>query len=239
VRNISVREAAEALGVTTRTIQYKLQNGDLKGTRARNQYGKDEWRIYPNKQIADAIAQKTGNASAENNDFSPALEGSIVDAEDMNGEEFSEPTDWRHVEQERLEIMAEKLIKPLAEKIEAQGMALQEQQEIIARQRRELLLLPDLEKRAEEERKAAELRALEVEALKKQIEAIGEEKQRIQEGKLQAEEAANEAQSKLQNTEALKVEIQEQLQAVKGNLSTLTEKLEKLEQPWWKKWFGE
>lgn len=195
MKTISVKEAAAALGVSPRAIQYKLQNGDLKGTRAKNQYGVAEWRVWPNKEIAEKLSLKAGEKAEP---ASEAMNCSPTDAETVEAEEVSyqgieedleEPATWRQVEIERLEVMADKLVKPLAERIEAQAVALHEQEKVIEDQNRQLRLLPDLQKRAEDERKASELRALENEALKKQIAA-------------------------------------------------LTEKLEKLEKPWWKKWFS-
>ena len=218
MKTISVKEAAEALGVSPRAVQYKLQNGDLKGTRTKNQYGVAEWRVWPNKEISEALSQKQG-AKAENSadpiNFSPS-ESEAVDAEEVSfneGEEvFDEPTNWRQIEMERLELMAEKLVKPLAERIEAQAVALREQENIIEDQKRQLRLLPDLQKQAEDERKASELRALEVEALNKQILAMEEEKQAL-------EAKANEASVLAQDVQALKSTV------------------EALQKPWWKKWF--
>ncbi|HLG37364.1 MAG TPA: hypothetical protein VI338_04460, partial [Nitrososphaera sp.] len=79
-------------------------------------------------------------------------------------------------------------------------------------QNRQLRLLPDFQKQAEEERKAAELRALEVEALNKQIAAMEEEKQQLS-------AKANEA-------TALAIDLQ-----------SLKAKVEELRRPLWKKWF--
>lgn len=247
VKNISVKEAAEALGVTTRTIQYKLQNGDLKGTRSRNQYGKDEWRIYPNRQIADAIAQKTGNV-VENIDFAPMDDNKMVEAEDVTCEEFIEPSDWRQAELERLEMMAEKLIKPLAERIEAQALALQEQGQIIADQKRQLLLLPDYQKkakdeqeRAEEERKTAELARLEAIALQTQIEALkGQQEQGyIAKTKVvELEQALADTQAEAQREmNRLRDEKDSQAQAIQEQLRLLSETVQNLQRPWWKKMF--
>jgi septal ring factor EnvC (AmiA/AmiB activator) len=213
VKTISVKEAAEALGVSTRAVQYKLQNGDLKGTRSKNQYGVAEWRVWPNKEISEALSQKQGIKSEESADainFSPN-ESETIEAEEVaynEGEEvFDEPSNWRQVEMERLEVMAEKLVKPLAERLEAQAVALREQEKIIEDQQRQLRLLPDLQKQAETERKAAEIGLLENEALKKQITAL----------------------------EEAKVEKVDSLQA---QVNSLTEELQKLQQPWWKKLFG-
>jgi len=225
VKTISVKEAAEALGVSPRAVQYKLQNGDLKGTRTKNQYGVAEWRVWPNKEISEALSQKQGGkseGSADAINFSPN-ESEAVEAEEVTfneGDEvFDEPTNWRQVEIERLELMAEKLVKPLTERIEAQAVALREQENIIEEQKRQLRLLPDLQKQAEKERelaenerKAAELRALEIEALNRQITAIEEQKREL-------EEKANQANVLAQDMEALKATV------------------EKLQTPWWKKWF--
>jgi hypothetical protein len=218
VKTISVKEAAEALGIGPRAVQYKLQNGDLKGTRTKNQYGVAEWRVWPTKEIAEALKQKHGDKADSSSDpmnFSPN-EGDTIEAEEVSDAEtaegLDEPTSWRQVEMERLEIMAEKLVKPLAERIEAQAVALREQEKVIEDQNRQLRLLPDFQKQAEDERKAAQLRAMEVEALNKQIAAMEEEKQQL-------EVKANEA------------------TALASDLQLLKTKVEELQKPWWKKMF--
>ncbi len=218
MKTISVKEAAGALGVSPRAIQYKLQNGDLKGTRAKNQYGVAEWRVWPNKEIAEKLSLKAGaeaEPGLETISFSPS-EAETIEAEDVSfegtGEDLDEPASWRQVEMERLEFMAEKLVKPLAERIEAQAVALHEQEKVIEDQNRQLRLLPDLQKRAEDERIAAELRALENEALKKQIAAMESEK-----GELEAKAHAS--------------------NALASDLQMLKSKVEELQKPWWKRWF--
>jgi excisionase family DNA binding protein len=177
MKTISVKEAAALLGVTTRTVQYKLQNGDLKGNRAKNQFGVLEWRIYPNKEIQQAASSKAAILQQENKlYFEPDEEYTeTIDAEEVIDSTDS-PTSWRDIEMERLEIMAEKLMKPLAQRLEAQAVAITEQQKIIEDQKRQLLLLPDLQKQAEEERKTAQDKIFEVESLKKQIAALETEK---------------------------------------------------------------
>ncbi|MBX9571399.1 MAG: hypothetical protein K2X77_21060 [Candidatus Obscuribacterales bacterium] len=186
MKTISVKEAAEALGVSPRAVQYKLQNGDLKGTRTKNQYGVAEWRVWPTKEIAEALSVKRGEIRDPIN-FAPNEE--TFEAEEISYNAFDdtapgEPANWRQIEMERLELLAEKLVKPLTERLEAQAIALREQEKIIDDQSRQLRLLPDLQKQAEnerkaaeEERQAAELRELEAEALRKQISAIQEKDQ--------------------------------------------------------------
>jgi uncharacterized protein (DUF3084 family) len=216
MKTISVKEAAEALGVSPRAVQYKLQNGDLKGTRTKNQYGVAEWRVWPNKEITEALSGKSGESaqsSADAINFSPN-EAETVEAEEVSfdgpEEDLDMPASWREVEMERLEVMAEKLVKPLAERLEAQAVALREQEKIIEDQSRQLRLLPDLQK---QERKAANLRAMEVEALNKQIAAMEEEKQELV---VKAKEA----------TELVK------------DMEVLKNKVNDLQKPWWKKVFG-
>lgn len=247
MKTISVKEAAEALGIGPRAVQYKLQNGDLKGTRTKNQYGVAEWRVWPTKEIAEALKQKQGDKDESSSDpinFAPN-EGDTVEAEEVSDAEtaegLDEPTSWRQVEMERLEIMAEKLVKPLAERIEAQAVALREQEKVIEDQNRQLKLLPDLEKKAEEERKAAELRALEAAALQKQIKAMQAEKeealnaqQKVEDLKRQMDQLRAEEAEKLEH---LKAEKEAQEATIQKQLAAVTEQLEKLRKPWWKKWF--
>ncbi len=223
MKTISVKEAAEALGVSPRAIQYKLQNGDLKGNRTKNQYGVAEWRVWPNKEISEALAKKQPEGSAQTQQIDFAPNGETVDAEEVvYGEDSAAYADsaaeWRKMEIERLELMAEKLVKPLAERIESQAITLREQEKVIEDQKRQLRLLPDLQKQAEEERKEAELKALEVEALRKQIAALEEDRQFAD-----------------AETERLKAKREAEAQALREQLSALTQRLE---QPWWKKVFS-
>jgi hypothetical protein len=118
------------------------------------------------------------------------------------------------------QLIVEQCVRPLVEEVKAQALALAEKDRIIEDQSRQLRLLPDFQKRAEdekaraeEERKAAELRALEIEALNKQVAAMEEEKQQL-------EAKANEAVS------------------LATDLQTLKKTVENLQTPWWKKIFS-
>jgi DNA repair exonuclease SbcCD ATPase subunit len=239
VKTISVKEAALALGVSPRTIQYKLQNGDLKGSRTKNQFGVAEWRIWPTKEIADSLTQKQGNSEAIS--FAPT-DSETIDAEDISPEGLEAPTNWRDIELERLEVMAEKLVKPLAERIETQAVALREQEKIIEEQKRQLRLLPDLEKRAENERKTAELKELEAVALQKQVAALKSKQDEAEQAKSKIEEleqalAETQRQSK-EEIDRLKEEKEVQSKAVQEQLLTLTATVQDLKKPWWKKLFS-
>lgn len=217
MKTLSVREVAAALDMTPRGVIQRLNKGQLKGTRRTNQFGTQEWLVYANREIMQAVERKrgaTGNETAPRDEFNFSPDdAATVEAEEIYDEsEDDSPVSWRQTEIERLEMMAEKLVKPLAERIEAQAVALREQEKVIEDQNRQLRLLPDFQKQAEDERKAAELRALEVEALNKQIAAMEEEK-------TQLEAKASEANVLAQDLQMLKSKVDE------------------LQKPWWKKWF--
>ena len=213
MKTISVKEAAGFLGVSPRAVQYRLQNGELKGTRTKNQYGVLEWRVYPNKDIQQAASsQPVISTNTEKLTFEPESSYSdTLDAEELLDDSTpAEAQSWRNMEMERLELMAEKLIKPLTQRLEAQAIELREQEKLIDDQKRQLRLLPDLQKQADEERKTAQAKAFELTALEKQLAALAQETQ-IKDNKL---------------AEAQKLEEQ---------VATLSKQIDKLQLPWWKK----
>ncbi|PZM78824.1 MAG: hypothetical protein DKT66_23275 [Candidatus Melainabacteria bacterium] len=235
MKTISVKEAAQALGITPRAVIYRIQNGDLNGHQTPNPYGVNEWRIYPTKDISQKL--KLGNDSTSQEiDFAPQEE--TVDAETVSEETASEAPQyqaWVEAERQHMRVIAEEMMKPLLETIRHQERLLEDQG-------RQLKLLPDFEKQAEEERKAAQLKALEVEALRKQIEALQTEQEETEKAKEQValleqslEEAKLQAEAELLK---LKEEKESQLKEVEEQLKTLSQTVHDLKQPWWKKMFG-
>ena len=92
MRTVTVKEAADALGLTTRAITSRLAKGDLKGTQKTNAYGVKEWRIYPTKEIASKMKLDQDSDVGEN-DFPPLEEA--VDAETIYEEvQESQPQTW-------------------------------------------------------------------------------------------------------------------------------------------------
>lgn len=235
MKTLSVKQVADVLGVSPRAVLKRLNNQQLKGTRRTNKYGVEEWWVYPNKEIRTAL-ETSGRTDLLGNEIPTDAE--IVDAETQSfappddeevvEEQAEQASDWRRDEMTRLEIIAEKLMKPLAEKLEAQAMALREKDMIIEEQSRQLKLLPDLEKRAEEERKAAELRALETEALKKQITALQEQIQQAP-----AEDVEKELQREKQEKESelakLREELEQERTQKEDEIKSLEEKLASVE----------
>lgn len=232
VRNLSVKEVADVLGISTRAVLKRLNNDQLRGTRRSNKFGVEEWSVYPNKEIRAAL-ESAGKIDILEAEYVAATESESVpiDAYEADDEVNDErPAGWYSEEREKVRIIAEELIKPLSLRIEQQAIALNEKDRIIEEKDRQLKLLPDFEKQAEKERKAAELKALEAEALKKQIAALEIEKQEA--------EAAKERAADLEKAlEQLKTEKEEKEQAVEQKLALVQEQLEKLQQPWYKRMF--
>lgn len=220
MRTISVKEAAIALGITPRAVTYRLDKGQLKGTLSKNEFGVPEWRVYPNKEILNGLNKATSTGVGGDISFEPS---DIVDAVSIDAETAQESerdgTIGQRPSATDFHSLVEACVRPLVEEVKAQALALAEKDKIIEEQGRQLRLLPDFQRQAEEqkrlaeeERKAAELRALEVEALNKQVAAIEEEKQQL---KLKASEAT----------------------ALSADLQILKTKVEELQKPWWKKMF--
>lgn len=64
MKTVSVKQVAEALDLTPRAVIYRLEKGQLKGTQQPNAFGKQEWRVYPTKEIVEGLKKQQ---SSENN----------------------------------------------------------------------------------------------------------------------------------------------------------------------------
>lgn len=216
MKTISVREAAQALGLTPRAVNYRLEKGHLKGVLGKNETtGQPEWRVYPNKEIMAGL----NTTEAPEINFQPEVDDVVVEAESVESADSNRPGNEQRNFSPDFQAIVEQCVRPLVDEVKAQALALAEKDRIIEEQSRQLRLLPDLEKRAaeeralaDEERKAAQMKALEVEALNKQVQAMSEEKAEL-------EVKANEA------------------TALAADLQSLKATVEKLQQPWWKKMF--
>ncbi len=262
MKPISVREAAQALGLTKRAIVYRIETGKLNAMRTKNSSGVEEYRIYPNKELIEAL-NRAGAKDPLTEDTAGEVEdvydGDIQDLETVQSQQIETETTASVVDPERhrVRLLAEEFMRPLVEKLAQQALAItdrdqiiEESDKIIEEQKRQLRLLPDLQQRAEQERKAAEVKEFEAVALRKQIEEIDEkrsEELRQKELELQAakELAATMEQERLKSEVLLQEEITRlreekdlQASAVQTQLASLTQKLERLDKPWWKKMFS-
>lgn len=233
MRTVTVKEAAEALGLTTRAIVSRLNRGDLKGTQKQNAFGVKEWRIYPTKEIAQKLRLDHDSPVGEN-DF-PAME--TIDAETISeeGEEAPVAGSWMEAERGNLRVAAEEMMRPLLETIRQQERQLQEQS-------RQIKLIPNFEKEAEEVRKLAEAKAFEAEALAKQIAALQSQKAEAEQAKEQIalleKTLAERELEKDAEIERLKTEKDAQLKTVEEQLAALAQTVQELKTPWWRKMLG-
>ncbi len=166
---------------------------------------------------------------------------------------------------ERLEILAEKLVKPLAERIEFQAAELRDKERLIEEKERQLRLLPDLQKQAEQRAQERDLKHVENEALKKQVAALQLEQQQAEEAKKKIDElertlseSRRKAEEEIERLkegkeadakaiedlrvadEAKLAEKEAQAAAIQEQLQALSATVEELKKPkpsWWKKWF--
>jgi hypothetical protein len=227
VKTITVREAAKALNLTKRAVMYRLENGKLRGIRVKNDFGMDEWRIYPTKEILAGLQR----ALAANPTVEPApADDAIYDAEEVNEEDFvgEEEISWGEKEKDTIKKIAEEFMRPLLDKIDAQT------RELAFREREleelKVKLLPDLETKAEAERKAAELKELEAEALRKQIAALQSQHDEVE----TARQRSTELEEVVRQLESQK---EADMAAMRQQIEELTQRLQKPAEPWWKKWF--
>ncbi len=243
MRTISVKEAALALGITPRAVSYRLEKGQLKGNLTKNEAtGVPEWRIYPNKEILSALSQATAEDSSVM-DFEP---NDVIDAESIDDTAGSDTTQAPEARPGAadFQMIVEQCVRPLVEEVKAQALALAEKDRIIEDQSRQLRLLPDFQKRAEDERKAAELKELEAEALRKQIAAMQATQEQSESARLVAEEEIErvrqekEAEAKLLKEENEKLKQKaEEAASLAADVQSLKATVDDLKRPLWKKWF--
>lgn len=244
MKTLSVKQVSEVLGVSTRAILKRLDKKQLKGTRRLNKFGVEEWWIYPTAEIKaalekagriDVLGPQGGYADADIIDVDGEL--TAPDEDETSYEEASPgtPGAWTDEARNATEDVAEgvwnNIISRFLGELKERDQLIGEMRSELAEKDRQLKLLPDFQKQAEEERKATELKELEAEALRKQIAALQEMKQQEEEARCSAEE---ELQRLKDEKEAQVTAVQQQLQA----LSATVQELQKPKPSWWKKLMG-
>lgn len=174
MRTLTVKEAAQALGVSVRTVQHRLNTGELKGKRTPNQYGVSEWRVWPNKEIMERLSPgKTFEEidfSAPQEEFQGGDSSAVIDAEAVESrkDELDEPS---------LRTIVRELTQQFSEQLSREKLIVAQLQRDLEDKDRQLKLLPDFQKQAEDQRKEVELKELEAIALRKQVEALKNEEE--------------------------------------------------------------
>lgn len=264
---LSVKEAAEALRIDERSVRERLANGTLKGEK--KQVGlRDKWFVYASA-ISSALAKQDGNFignsvtvqdarpnSVEATTVFVAEEQETIDATygDLDDVTASQSTstqsrgDWRPENKANLESLVETFMKPLVDKVATQERALMEQAALVAQQEKvieeqkiQLRLLPDLQRRAEQEAdaaKAAELKLHEAAALQKQADMVAEQKAKeLADKEAKVVKLEQQVASIEEKNKALEAKANE-AQALAASLEALSQKVEELQKPWWKKLLG-
>jgi chromosome segregation ATPase len=150
-----------------------LATNELKGKRVNNQYGVSEWRVWPNRDIEekakaiglfDELSSDSPSEEFQGGDSSAVLEAETMEVDGAYFEEAQAPV--MTIIREMSQQFAEQLSKE-------KQLNFQLQREIDDKDR-QLKLLPDFQKQAEERRLEAEAKELEANALAKQIAAMQE-----------------------------------------------------------------
>jgi DNA repair exonuclease SbcCD ATPase subunit len=243
---VTVAEAAAALGIDERTVREKLSKDEWKGEK-RLIGMKEKWFMYRgelDRQIErlrilrpqERISSKGMEDVFESVD---TVETHTVDAQSVEIANESRVGT-------KVDIALDEVLSTIAEQFSKQ---LNAEKEIVFSLKRELdekdrqlRLLPDLQKRAEEDRQAAQINELEAIALRKQIAALQSEqeevrqaKERVHELERQLSESHTQSQDEISR---IKEEKDAQTKMVEEQLKQLSATIEQLKQPWWKKMFA-
>lgn len=216
---VTVAEAAAALGIDERTVREKLSKDEWKGEK-RLIGMKEKWFMFRgelDRQI-ERLRIMRPQERASTVGLEEVFESEPIEAQPIEVQDVPRTS-------QNLSIAIDEVLSKLTDEFSKQLNAEKEVSFALKKELdekdRQLRLLPDLQKLAESERQAAELKAMEVEALRKQIAALEEQRQA-------AEEQASQ----------LKSEKEAETKAIQEQLSALTAQLQELKEPWWKKWFA-
>lgn len=181
-----LQEASSATELSEKTLRRNIKKGILKARKGKAVNAKIQVFITPD------LLGKLQDPAQEDHEDDVCLDN--VQIEEFTVEDMSESSDEGSVQQqdfspgkqtnaapdmEAMKAFISELMNPLVKRVEEQAVVLQEQERIIEEQKTQLRLLPDLQSKEENERKARELAELELVALKKQIEALQKEKEEL------------------------------------------------------------
>lgn len=243
MKTLSVKQVSEVLGVSTRAILKRLDKKQLKGTRRLNKFGVEEWWIYPTAEIKAAL-EKAGRIDV----LGPQdiyRDADIIDIEsDLTAPDESETgfeetqnvaagawtEEARGSTQDIADGVWNNIISRFLGELKDRDQLIGEMRSELAEKDRQLKLLPDFQKQAEEERKATELKELEAEALRKQIAAL-------QETKHQEEEARRILETENENLKQ-KAELASLSLEKLQSLEKVVQEMQKPKPSWWQKLFS-
>ncbi len=237
---ISVKDAADALGVDPRTIREKLATGQLKGEK-RLQGLKEKWFVYRGEIESLLEQQRLRGFSMQDRVSTQGMPEFFTEdtAESIDIDEVDPDSEETGVvpNSSQLEVVIRAITKQFSEELQKTQEVLLSVKKELDEKDRQLKLLPDLEKKWEEERIARNMATRQLERLQSEVVSLQEEtaNKAELEQKLQESEGALEKLSlDLQDLQVSK----EKLQAESERMVTeLQRELKKLKKPLWKKWF--
>lgn len=171
-----LQDAAELTGLSEKTLRRNIKKGALKARKGKTVNAKIQVQI-----TSDFLGRVNKEAQTEEFDEDTSLDGVSIEevsVEDVTYPEHEEASDFRPtgekplMDKEMVQTLLNELMSPLLKRVEEQAVVLREQERTIEDQKTQLRLLPDIQKREEEERQARELAELEKQALIKQVEAL-------------------------------------------------------------------
>ena len=176
-----LQEAATATELSEKTLRRNIKKGILKARKGKAVNAKIQVFITPDllgKLQEPAQEDQEEDACLDNVQIEEFTIEEMSDSseESKDQEDFSPEAQPKTMpDMEVMKAFIGELMNPLVKRVEEQAVVLQEQERIIEEQKSQLRLLPDLQSKEENERKARELAELELLALKKQIEALQKE----------------------------------------------------------------
>jgi hypothetical protein len=222
---VTVAEAASALGIDERTVREKLSKDEWKGEK-RLIGMKEKWFMYRGE--LDRQVERLRILRPQERVSTQGLDGVFDQGDQSDQQSIDAQTIEVHADNsanEKLSIAFDEVLTKLTEQFSKQLNAEKDVVYTLKRELedkdRQLRLLPDYQRQADDERKAAELKEMEAQALRKQILAMEEAQSRAE---LEAERILSEKEA--------------QVSAVQLQLQALTQSVEELKQPWWRKWFS-
>ena len=175
-----LQDAAELTGLSEKTLRRNIKKGALKARKGKTVNAKIQVLIS-----SDFLGRVNKEAQVEETDEDTNLDG--INIEEVSVEEVTYTTDHEDasdfspksekplMDKELVQSLLNELMGPLLKRVEEQAVVLRDQERTIEDQKTQLRMLPDIQKREEEERQARELAELEKQALLKQVEALQSE----------------------------------------------------------------
>lgn len=219
---VSLKDASDRTGLSQKTLRRYVKKKTLR-TRRLGKSSNSPIQVFLTQELVnskDAIEEEAIHEATVEEAFDE--DDQYIEEEDIDFRPGNSADDFE-IRKEAFRAAIDECIKPLVNRIEEQATIIADKDREIADKERQLKLLPDLEKQAREKEEAANLRAFENDALKKQLELLQMEKVKL-------EKEAKEVGDKAEESGEKSKQLEEELEMLRSEMDVL-------KKPWWKKWF--